>query len=102
MEVRDLAELFREEMKAIHSKLDRLQEHGASVDVTLAAQAKDIAHHIRRTDLLEAEVRAGADAMKPVQEHVARVKNVGWFLAGCLGVAGTILGLVEAVAKIAG
>lgn len=101
MEIRELSDWLRDELKAVHGKLDKLQEHGASVDVTLAAQAKDIAHHIKRTDLLEAEVRAGADAMKPVQDHVARVKSVVWFLAGSLGVAGTVVGLIEAISKLA-
>jgi hypothetical protein len=102
MEVRDLAEWLRDEVAAIHAKLDRMQEHGARVDVTLTAQAKDIAHHIKRTDLLEEQVRASADAMKPVQEHVARVKNVGWFMAGILGVSATVLGLIEAISKLFG
>lgn len=100
MQIQELAAWLREELKEVNVKLDRLQTHGSNVDVTLAQQARDIAYHIKRTDLLNARVEQVAESVLPVQAHVARVSSVAWFVGGTLGVAATVIGIVTAVASL--
>lgn len=55
-------------LERIENKLDDSNEHLASIDITLAAQAVSLRDHIRRTALLEAE-------LKPIKRHVNRVEG---------------------------
>lgn len=63
------------ELGRLEDKLDKVIESVASIDKTLAGQAVQLADHIRRTALLE-------DDLKPVKEHVQRLKGVMWVLGG--------------------
>lgn len=56
-------------LERIEQKLDDTNEHLASIDATLAAQHESLKAHMRRTELLESE-------MKPVKEHVAMIQGV--------------------------
>ena len=102
MDVRDLAEWLREELKQVHAKLDRVQAHNANVDVTLASQAKDIAHHIKRTDLLEAQQQADRAAVKPTIDYVTRLKIIGWFVGAGIGAAATVVGVLVSLGRLFG
>ena len=48
--------------------------------VMLARIETDLRHHIKRTELLEQEVRYWRQDLKPVQEHVVFVRNFGKFI----------------------
>lgn len=98
MNTHDLAEMLAERLDKIESKLDRVQQHTGQIDVTLAAQAKDIAYHIKRTDALEARVEQVAEQLRPVKEHVARLKGVWWVVSG----SATLVGIAVGVAKLLG
>lgn len=102
MQIHELAAWLREELKEVNAKLDTLQAHGSNVDVTLARQAKDIEHHIRRTDLLQERAEQVAAELKPVIDHVARLRSVAWFVGGALGVTATLMGIAMAVSSLAG
>lgn len=71
------------------AKLDKIAEDIAEIKITMAEVKKDLAYHIRRTDLLESEVR-------PVKAHVDRLNAalglVKWVL-GFLGLSGLIAAL---------
>ena len=98
MDIRDLAAMLNERLDRLDNKLDAVQEHMGQIDVTLAQNTKDIAYHIKRTDALEQRVEQVADEMKPVREHVARLKGIGWFLGVCaavLGVLATLRSLID-------
>ncbi len=56
-------------LERIERKLDDSNDHLASIDVTLAMQSSQLKEHIRRTALLEIE-------LKPIRSHVAMV-NAG-------------------------
>lgn len=102
MQIHELAAWLREELKEVNAKLDILQAHGSNVDVTLARQAKDIEHHIRRTDLLQERAEQLAADLKPVAEHVQRVRSVAWFVGGTLGVIATLVGIATALGSLVG
>lgn len=56
-----------DKLTRIEDKIDLLAERLNSVDKTLVKQHEQLAYHIRRTDLLEAEV-------KPISEHVSFIR----------------------------
>ncbi len=71
-------------LERIEDKIDSLVSKVASIDVTLAKQHESIKHHIKRTDLLEAEV-------KPIKTHVDRVSGAMKFL----GLSAMLIGVYE-------
>ncbi len=60
-------------LERIEQKLDATNTHLSSIDITLAGQAVSLAEHIRRTSLLE-------DDMKPVKKHVDMVNGALKFI----------------------
>jgi predicted nucleic acid-binding Zn-ribbon protein len=60
-----------DQLKKIEEKLDKVEEKISSIDVTLAKQAKDLEHHIYRTDLAESNIELLRAEMQPVKKHVA-------------------------------
>jgi hypothetical protein len=86
LETRDVNVLI-DRLDRIETKLDVVQMHASSIDVTLASQAGDLKYHIRRTDLLEALVKTNT---------AYRERAYGaWWLIGALalisGIAAVIL-----------
>jgi len=57
----------------IENKIDAIAHRINAIDVTLAAQHESLKDHIRRTELLEAQV-------EPIKEHVDGLKGVVHFL----------------------
>lgn len=71
------------------AKLDKALEHIASIDVTLAKQAIILDEHIKRTNLLEAEV-------KPIKKHVDMVEGA----IKLIMLLGVVIGIAEAIVHI--
>jgi hypothetical protein len=65
----------------IDTKLDRLDGRLDKIDVTLALQHKELAEHIRRTALLEEQV-------KPIVDHITFIRVLLKIAAGVAVVAG--------------
>lgn len=63
--------LVKEQLNKIEEKVDKIEEKISNIDVTLAKQAKDLEHHIYRTDLAESNLELLREEMKPVKKHVA-------------------------------
>ena len=84
-------EWLREEMTA-------LRRDTGEMKVTLASQAQDISHHIRRTDLLEKRVEQVADSVAPLKAHLQGVQGVGKALA----VLATLVAIAAGLAKLLG
>ena len=78
------------------TKLDRIADDITEIRVTQGSQATDLAHHIRRTDLLEDRVEQLAVSIEPVKAHVQQVRGVGIFL----GVVLTVIGIAAALLKL--
>lgn len=60
-------------IERLEGKIDKVLEHIGSLDSTAAAQAIQLKEHIRRTALLEEE-------LKPIKKHVNMVDGVVRFL----------------------
>jgi len=74
----------------IENKIDKVVEHIASIDVTLGEQHVSLKDHIRRTEILEEQI-------KPISRHVDMVVGVGKFLswfAGAVGFAAAVAELI--------
>jgi len=77
------------------AKLDKVVDKITCIEVTLGKQHVCLEEHIRRTNLLE-------DQMKPVTEHVAMVHGILKFV-GFLALLGTIIeGLMSLLTYIHG
>ncbi len=76
-------------LERIERKLDDSNDHLASIDVTLAMQHESLRDHIRRTTLLEQELR-------PIKRHVDMVSGVLKFIV----IIGVILGIVAAIQSL--
>ena len=73
-------------LERMEKKIDDTLEHMSSIDVTLAMQHTSLADHIRRTELLEND-------LKPIKNHVAMVHG-GLKLLGLIAlVVGVILSI---------
>lgn len=77
-------ELLQEMSKA----LDRLDNSVDNINITLGKQEVHLAEHIRRTELLEEE-------MRPIRDHVNRVNALMLLLGGLLALLGAIKTVVE-------
>lgn len=64
-------------------KLDKLDERLDNVDKTLIRNTASLEEHIRRTEILEAE-------MEPVKTHVAQVSGIVKFIILLSSAAGII------------
>lgn len=76
--------MSQDRLLRIEEKIDKLVERLGSIDVTLAKQHDQLEYHIKRTDLLESE-------LKPVRDHVRFLKTAMKWIAVC----GTIAGIVK-------
>lgn len=71
-------------LERIEKKLDDSNEHLSAIDSTLAAQHVSLRDHMRRTALIEQELR-------PIKAHVSRVEGALKLLA----ILATMAALVE-------
>lgn len=74
-------------LERIEKKLDDSNEHLASIDVTLMSQHVSLKDHMRRTQLLEQELR-------PIRTHVSRVEGALKLIALAAALA-TIIELMK-------
>lgn len=64
---------MQDHLDKMDQKLDRIEDKISNIDVTLAKQAKDLEHHIYRTDLAEHNIELLRTEIQPVKRHVAIV-----------------------------
>jgi len=77
---------MRQEIEKLHDKVDKIDERLDNIDVHLAIYNEQLKIRIKRTDLLEKDV-------KPIKEHVTEVRG----MLKILGVAAAIAGIVSAI-----
>jgi len=64
------------------------------IKITLAKMETDLRHHIRRTDLLQDEVKHWRKDLKPIQTHVAFINGLSKLLLVLAAVAGAIAAIM--------
>jgi uncharacterized protein YoxC len=89
---------LKELHRLLDEKLSRIEATQVEMKVTLAEQAKDIAYHIKRTNLLEERVNQVAAELKPVTDHVTVLRG----MIKALSIVGLLLGIVFTWLRIRG
>lgn len=92
----DLREWLESRLDKIGDQIGRVSETQAEMNITQAQQAKDIEHHIKRTDLLDDFVRKMAKQMMELMDHIQQVRGVAKFI----GIVSIALGMVATALKI--
>jgi predicted nucleic acid-binding Zn-ribbon protein len=87
--------VMNEQLSKIEEKLDKVEEKISNIDVTLAKQAKDLEHHIYRTDLAESNIELLRTEMQPVKKHVALMDASLKVIGAIASVITFILGIVK-------
>jgi chromosome segregation ATPase len=80
---------LEEKIDKVDEKVDKLNEKLASIDKTLAINTESLVEHMRRTNLIEAE-------LKPVSKHVVLMESA----FKVVGVIGSILVFFAGILKI--
>lgn len=75
-------------VKELFNKLESIDHNVDQINITLAVQAEQLKEHIKRTNLLEEE-------MKPVRAHVGRVNTLLLLLGGIFALIGAIEGVLK-------
>jgi archaellum component FlaC len=88
---------MQEQLDKIEEKLDKVEEKLSSIDVTLAKQAKDLEHHIYRTDLAENNIELLRNEMQPVKKHVALMDASLKVIGAIASVVTFILGISKLI-----
>lgn len=73
----------------IEEKIDDTNDHLASIDITLSAQHVSLKDHIRRTAILEAEI-------KPIRKHVDMMNGA----LKLMGIIALLIGIIEGVVAL--
>lgn len=86
---------MKDQLDKIEAKVDMIEEKISSIDVTLAKQAKDLEHHIYRTELAEQNLELIRQEMVPVKKHVA-LMDAGLKVIGAVASAvAFVLGVIK-------
>lgn len=88
---------MKEQLTKIEEKLDKVEEKLSSIDVTLAKQAKDLEHHIYRTELAEQNLDLIRQEMVPVKKHVAIMDATLKVIGAIASIATFIIGAVKLI-----
>jgi molecular chaperone DnaK (HSP70) len=74
---------MKDHLDKIEAKVDLIESKISSIDITLAKQAKDLEHHIYRTEIAEENLNLIRQEMVPVKRHVA-LMDAGLKVIGAL------------------
>lgn len=77
----------------IEIKVDKVLEHQSEINVTLAAQHVSLKEHIRRTNILETE-------LKPIKQHVQMIHGAFKLLGIIVASVGVAEALIALIAKL--
>lgn len=72
----------------------KFDERLDAIDKTLVKQEENLRHHMYRTELAEKRIEQLDDDLKPIQDHVNTVSNIGKIIMWILG-SGIIITAIE-------
>lgn len=88
---------MQEQLDKIEEKVDRIESKLSSIDVTLAKQAKDLEHHIYRTDLAEQNLEMLRTEIEPVKKHVALMDASLKVIGAIASIATFVIGVIKLI-----
>lgn len=86
---------MQDQLDKIEEKVDRIESKISSIDVTLAKQAKDLEHHIYRTELAETNIELLRSEIQPVKKHVALMDASLKIIGAVASIVTFIVGLIK-------
>lgn len=86
---KDPLDMIADQLKRIEDSMDKTSERLNSIDKTLVKQEENLKEHMRRTQILE-------DDIKPVKKHVARVEGA----FKLVGLVATLVGIAVGIVKL--
>lgn len=89
---------MKDQLDKIEAKVDLIEEKISNIDITLAKQAKDLEHHIYRTELAEENLSLIRQEMVPVKKHVALMDASLKIIGAIASVVTFVLGVLKLVA----
>jgi len=81
---------LEEKVDKVDEKLDKIVEKISSIDVTLAVNTESLVQHIKRTNLLEEQLR-------PVSKHVAMMEGAFKVIGILASVAAFAVGIAKMI-----
>jgi predicted nucleic acid-binding Zn-ribbon protein len=88
---------MQEQLDKIEEKVDRIEEKISNIDITLTKQAKDLEHHIYRTDLAESNIELLRSEIQPVKKHVALMDASLKVIGAIASIATFVLGIIRLI-----
>jgi molecular chaperone DnaK (HSP70) len=85
----------KNQLDKIEAKVDIIEEKISSIDVTLIKQAKDLEHHIYRTELAEQNLELIRQEMVPVKKHVALMDASLKVIGAVASVVTFVIGIIK-------
>ena len=76
--------------------MDDLNKTLTKIQIDIAAIRTDLNYHIKRTDVLESEVKEWRRDIEPVQKHVTFINSLGKLLA-FLAIVGTAVAAIISI-----
>lgn len=67
---------MKERLERLEDKVDKISDTLNKINVTLEVNTQSLVHHIKRTDLLQAEVKQLDNDLEPFERHLIRVESV--------------------------
>ena len=88
---------MKEQLDRIEEKVDVVENRISNIDVTLAKQAKDLEHHIYRTDLAEQQIELLRGEIQPIKKHVYLVDATLKVIGAIASIATFVVGLYNTI-----
>jgi hypothetical protein len=96
--------MSNEHLHRIENKVDHIAEKIEVINVTLAAQHESLVHHIRRTELLEEDLkshrRADEKQMAFIHSHITSVRTVGKIILLSLSIPAVLAAILSIIQHI--
>jgi predicted nucleic acid-binding Zn-ribbon protein len=86
---------MQDQLDKIEEKVDRIESKISNIDVTLAKQAKDLEHHIYRTELAETNIELLRSEIQPVKKHVALMDASLKIIGAVASIVTFVVGLMK-------
>ena len=83
-------------LEKFDNKIDKLDHRLDAVEKILVKQEANIEHHVKRTDVAEANLELLRQDVKPIQKHVNYMEGA----LKSLGVLGTAVAIMAGIIKI--
>lgn len=79
----------------LEEKIDRISSKIEIINVTLAKQEENIKEHIRRTDIVEANLELLRSEFRPVQKQAIKAEGIIKFISVCAVIITIGVGIIE-------